>query len=255
MIDWDAPGPDEEEFDITDYIVRRLEPALERVHSLTGRKVTLLGYCMGGLLAVAQAIRRPELINGMILLATPWDFQQGFEVQRALLDPLWEQMKPAIEAQGNLSVDNLQTLFSTFDPDLTIRKYMMFGGLPEKSPLAKEFVLLEDWANDGVPLVKRVAIECLEGWWIDNAPALGQWRIDGEAVRPKFVTCPSFVVIPERDRIVTPASALALSQCLPKSSVLKVTGGHVGLLLSKLVGSKVHAPMSAVIKKWASGRE
>ncbi len=257
LIDWDEPGPEEAEFDLTDYIVRRLEPALQAAHQATGRSVTLVGYCMGGLLAVAQALRRPDLVNGLVLLATPWDFHQGFELQRALLEPMRQDLRPIIEGQGHLSVDVLQALFASFDPDLTIRKFTQFAKLPKKNPPskdsgAKDFILLEDWANDGVPLVKKTAIQCLEEWCLSNAPAKGTWLVDGQAVRPERLACPSLVVIPERDRIVTPASALALCHCLPNSSNLKIDGGHVGMLLTKRVGSRLHAPMAGAIKNWAS---
>ena len=252
-IDWDAPGPEESQFDLTGYILRRLEPALEAVHRAVGRRVTLLGYCMGGLLTVAAAMRRPELINGLVLLASPWDFHQGAATPRAFLQSLWEVLHPVIEAQGQLPVDVLQALFATFDPDLTIRKFTAFGTLPKNVAAARDFVVLEDWANDGVPLTEKVAVECLGGWYLRNTPCKGEWRVDGQVVRPETVACPSLLVIPERDRIVTPASALALSHCLPRSTVLQVSGGHVGMLLSKSAGSRLHAPISAVIKKWAGG--
>ena len=39
---------------------------------------------------------------------------------------------------------------------------------------ARDFVALEDWLNDGVPLALPVARECLGGWYGDNVPGRGQ---------------------------------------------------------------------------------
>ena len=251
MVDWGEPGEEESQFTISDYIVQRLVPALEAVSRLTGGKIAVLGYCMGGMLALALALRQSAQISGLVLLATPWDFHQGFEVQRVLLEPLFEPLAKIIQAQGLLPVDILQTLFASFDPQLTSRKFAQFKEMPRRSGAAKEFVLVEDWVNDGVPLVQNVALECLENWYLKNTPAQGHWVVDGVAVCPEKLLCPSLVIVPKKDRIVTPASALALAQCLPQTDLRQVDGGHVGMLLSRQVGSSVHAPIAHAIKKWA----
>src|SRR3546814_17470322 len=59
LVDWDSPGEAERRFDLTDYVAGRLEAALNVVLDATGgRPVAVLGYCMGGLLALALAQRR-----------------------------------------------------------------------------------------------------------------------------------------------------------------------------------------------------
>src|SRR5690606_18043542 len=74
LVDWGAPGAAERQFDLTAYVVARLEPALEAVLATSGRQPALIGYCMGGLLALALAQRRAPDIAGLACLATPWDF-------------------------------------------------------------------------------------------------------------------------------------------------------------------------------------
>ncbi|MBM3573034.1 MAG: alpha/beta hydrolase, partial [Alphaproteobacteria bacterium] len=75
VVDWDRPGPVERTFTLTDYIAGRLDQALDHVAALGARRrPLLLGYCMGGLLALALAERRRRDIAGLALLATPWDF-------------------------------------------------------------------------------------------------------------------------------------------------------------------------------------
>lgn len=251
LVDWGEPGEEERHFTISDYIMQRLVPALDAVFRLTGRKVAVLGYCMGGMLALALALRQPAQVSGLVLMAAPWDFHQGFEVQRLLLEPLYEPLAKIAQAQGHLPVDVLQTLFASFDPELALRKFTLFKDMPRRSGAAKEFVLLEDWVNDGVPLVQNVALECLENWYLKNTPAQGLWLVDGVAVLPEKLGCPSLVIVPKKDRIVTPASALALAQCLPQTDLRQVDGGHVGMLLSRQVGGSVHAPIAGAIRRWA----
>src|SRR6185312_17425515 len=61
LVDWGAPGEEERGFDVGDYITRRLEPAAEVARQAAGGVAPVaLGYCMGGLLALALAARRPD---------------------------------------------------------------------------------------------------------------------------------------------------------------------------------------------------
>ncbi|MGH6981216.1 MAG: alpha/beta fold hydrolase, partial [Stellaceae bacterium] len=49
LIEWGRPGDDERGFGLDDYIADRLEDAAEEAVAATGRKLAVLGYCMGGL--------------------------------------------------------------------------------------------------------------------------------------------------------------------------------------------------------------
>ncbi|MEE2981179.1 MAG: alpha/beta hydrolase, partial [Pseudomonadota bacterium] len=57
LVDWGPPGAAENRFDVADYIIKRLEPALDAARTLAGGPVTVAGYCMGGLLALALGLR------------------------------------------------------------------------------------------------------------------------------------------------------------------------------------------------------
>ncbi len=75
---------------------------------------------------------------------------------------------------------------------------------------------LEDWLNDGVILAGPVARETLFGWYVEDRPARGKWRIGGKAIRPDRYKGPALVMMPSRDRIVPPASAKALAGLCPR---------------------------------------
>ena len=76
VVDWDVPGEQENNFALTDYMTKRLTPILHFIQSKHPAPVHVLGYCMGGLLALALAALRPERVKSLILMATPWDFHQ-----------------------------------------------------------------------------------------------------------------------------------------------------------------------------------
>jgi polyhydroxyalkanoate synthase len=204
---------------------------------LTEERPLLLGYCMGGLLAVALAQRRAASLRGMALLATPWDFHAGRPGQATALAAVAASMEWLMTATGELPVDVIQALFASLDPVLAERKFSAFAALDPASDAAQDFVALEDWLNDGVPLAAPVARECLSGWYGGNAPALGTWRIAGEPVDPAALGLPSLVVIPAHDRIVPPDSAEVLCRRLRDVTVMRPNVGHIGMMVSRGVES------------------
>jgi polyhydroxyalkanoate synthase len=244
LVDWDAPGEEESGFGLDDYIAGRLEWALDAVLAEAGRPPALLGYCMGGLLALALAHRRPEAVGPMVLLATPWDFHAGREAHGMMMQALSGPLGKILDAAGMIPVDMLQTMFSGLDVSLAPRKFASFARLKTRSAKARDFVALEDWANDGVPLPGKVARECLFGWYGDNAPARGTWEIAGRAIRPEEVKVPALVVVPERDRIVPPESALPLARALPGGKLFKPHGGHVGMMLTRRARTDLYGPIA-----------
>lgn len=242
LLDWGWPGELERGFALTDYVAGRLERALM---ALPG-PVVLAGYCMGGLLALAAALRRPDRVRALALLATPWDFH----AENAALARAMAALLPALEAAmlpgGALPVTAIQLLFAMLDPFAIARKFRAFARLPPESEAARRFVALEDWLNDGVPLAAPVARECLAGWYAANTPARGLWRVAGLAVEPEALAMPAFCAIPLRDRIVPPASAEALAARLRHGHVLRAATGHIGLV----AGQGAEAALWRPLRDW-----
>ena len=244
LLDWGWPDEVEKRFTLTDYVAGRLERAMAAI----GRPVVLAGYCMGGLLAVAAAQRRPETVRALALLATPWDFHAGIEPGlREKLSSLRGMLQTS-QLTGALPVDVLQTMFALLDPDGIATKYRGFGGLDQTSPRAEEFVALEDWLNDGIPLAAAVAEECFAGWYGANSPARGAWRIAGLPVDPTRLALPCFVAVPRRDRIVPPESATPLAELIPGATLLSPAAGHIGMA----AGSRAESVLWTPLLEWLS---
>ncbi len=209
LLDWGYPGPAERRFTLTDYIAGRLERALMDI----GRPVILVGYCMGGLLALAAAL------------------------------------EPAMAATGGLATDLLQMLFACLDPFQTPEKYRDFGRLDQSGAAARLFVAIEDWLNDGIPLAAPAARACLDEWYGENATAEGRWAIAGATVDPARLAQPAFIAIPDRDRIVPPESASALADLIPHATVHRPAAGHVGMAAGRRAETELWRPL----RDWCLG--
>jgi poly[(R)-3-hydroxyalkanoate] polymerase subunit PhaC len=245
LLDWGWPGEAERGFTLTDYIAGRLERAL----AAAPRRLVLAGYCMGGLLALAAALRRPERFRALALLATPWDFHADQPERAMMLARTLPLLEPALAFSASLPTDCLQMLFSGLDPFGVAAKYRSFARLDPESARARRFVALEDWLNDGVPLAAPVAREALGGWYGANTPGRGTWRVAGLAVDPGALRMPAFVAVPWRDRIVPPESARPLAALIPGAALHAPQAGHIGMV----AGSSAEAALWRPFRDWIGG--
>ena len=247
VIDWGTPGSEERHFDLTDYIVERLEAAFATAAEVAGAPVGIVGYCMGGLLALALALRRQSQVGCLALLATPWDFhaQNG---RGRFLAVVADCLARVHGTAGSVPVEVIQTLFFFLDPFSAERKFRRFAALDPASDEARRFVALEDWINDGVPLALGVARDCGRSWYGDNEPVGGLWRVAGDPMRPQLLGRPALVVVPGRDRIVSPGAAEPLAAALGTATVLRPSLGHVGMMSAVRAPEMLWTPIAAWLR-------
>jgi polyhydroxyalkanoate synthase len=250
-MEWGALGAEEREFDIADYVRLRLEPALDEVARRSGRRPVLVGYCMGGLLALAAAVRRPETIAGLVLLATPWDFHADGPARPEAIGAFYRVTRPFLGGLNEFPIDLIQALFAMHDPIVALRKFRRFAALDPASAEAEKFVALEDWLNDGVALPLPVADEALLGWYEGNLPGRGHWTVAGTVIDPAAVTAPALVVVPGGDRLVPPASAAAVLPKLARATRLDLPLGHIGMVVGRSAENALWAPLAEWIRHTA----
>ncbi|ARS25851.1 alpha/beta fold hydrolase [Sphingomonas sp. KC8] len=236
LVDWGTPGPDERALDIAGHVDQLLLPLLRAVQE----PVALVGYCLGGTMAIAAAAHHP--VRSLALIATPWQFT-GFPISaRDNIAGLWQQVAPTAEALGVLPMEALQASFWRLDPARTIRKFEDFGRLPTGDPRIDSFIALEDWANDGPPLTLAAGRELLADLFGANTTGRGAWQVGGNAIDPASVTCPVLNIISLTDRIVPAATAPGIGQSLALGL------GHVGMI----VGSRARQALWEPLQHWLS---
>ena len=244
VVDWGTPSQSERSFSIGDY-VKRLDHVLGWVADATDcPSVSVIGYCMGGMLAMGMSLRNAAKIDNLVLLATPWNFHNVGLAYANAMATLYSALEPSIKLVDEMPPEVLQICFSALDPLLVERKFVSFSEKDPGTPDAHAFVAVEDWVNDGVPLVASVARECVYDWYGSNSPAKGEWMVDGCAVNPAFFNKPALVVVPANDRIVPPDSAIALGESLPQVTFLEPAAGHVGMVVGRSAEKTLWKPVA-----------
>ncbi|MCL2468812.1 MAG: alpha/beta fold hydrolase [Alphaproteobacteria bacterium] len=241
VMDWGVPAEAEKDFTLDDYLRHYLKSAWQKACTVAGaRKCHMVGYCMGGVMAMAlaQHVQKNKLAS-LTLIATPWDFgAQGVAGVPAAdtqggISFLTQarQWMTALEQYGFLPPQLLQFVFTTFQIRHILDKYQKFGQATMDEDSMRRFVLTEDWLNRGIPLTLPVARECLEGWYQRNDLFEGRFRALDAVLDPKTLTVPTYILMARDDNIVPRACAAPLTALIKNTKTQEAQTGHIGLMI------------------------
>jgi polyhydroxyalkanoate synthase len=221
LLDWGAAG-ERASLDVAGHVQTILVPLIRAL----GEPAALLGYCLGGTMAIAAAGQLE--CERVATLAAPWHFSRYPDDSRAALAATWDQSRASAEMLGALPMEVLQASFWSLDPMRTVAKFAKFGQLDPAGAEARRFIALEDWANEGEPLPFPAARQLIEDLFGADLPGSGQWRV-GDSTASDRLDLPMLHLTAGRDRIAPAATA-------PRGPSHNLAAGHVGMV----VGSARH---------------
>ena len=236
LVDW-GRGQERAQLSLADHIESLLLPLL---HSLD-HPPALIGYCLGGTMAIAAANLVP--VERVATIAAPWRFSAYPDNARDSLAAMWSRSKTAAQRLGVLPMEVLQSAFWSLDPDRTVRKFADFGFLEPGSPEAQRFIAIEDWANEGEPLPYPVAQELIEDVFGRDLPGRDEWQVGGRTVTPEL-RVPLLHLLASRDRIA-PADTAA------PGKAVQVRAGHVGMVVGS-ARTELHRHLSTFLTPLAA---
>lgn len=254
MIDWGSPGETERAFRIGNYIADRILPALKVIRRQSAQvPVGLVGYCMGGVMALGAAALARDDVGALVTLGAPWECSALPEMHQVVRGR--DQIEGTLIAFGagfrSVPPQVAQSFFAMRDPAAAVRKYRRFAENPKDTAAARRFVAIEDWLNSGAPLTVGAARECFVEWFVENALARGRWHLAAGPFDPATLDVPALVVAGRRDRVVPEAVAAPLADSLPNATCLSVDLGHLGLVMGEQSSSLVWQQVATFLAKQA----
>ena len=211
LLDW-GKADERGALSVSGHVEQLLLPLIREL----GEPVALIGYCLGGTMAIAAANLAP--VERIVTIAAPWKFSAYPEASKQALADMWRHSKGAAEQLGALPMEVLQAAFWSLDPERTVRKFAEFESLDPASAEARRFVELEEWANEGEPLPYPAARELIEDLFGRDLPGSGQWIASDE------LAVPTLHLTAEHDRIAPAATA-------PAGERIAIPSGHVGMIV------------------------
>jgi polyhydroxyalkanoate synthase len=225
LLDW-GPASARRGLHVAEHVEKLLLPLLDSI----GEPPVLIGYCLGGTVAIAASGLAET--SGLLTLAAPWDFSAYPDQSRAALEDMWAGAEPSAASLGMLPIEVLQAAFWSLDPERTVAKFAHFAALDPASARARRFVALEEWANEGEPLPYPAAHELIESLFRDNSSGRGRWLVGGTPASVSAVL-PTLHLTALDDRIAPAATA-------PPGPSEMIDAGHVGMIVGS-ARTRLHA--------------
>ena len=216
LLDWGA-ARGRADLSVSGHVKHLLLPLLREL----GEPAALIGYCLGGTMAIAAAGLTP--IDRLATLAAPWRFAAYPDQSRAALAKIWDSARGPSASLGALPMEVLQAAFWALDPARTVAKFAHLASLDPAGDEARRFVMLEDWANEGEPLPLPAARELVEDLFGADLPGKGQWQVGGHWVANPPA---ALHLVAANDHIVPAATA-------PAGEIASIASGHVGMIVGR----------------------
>jgi polyhydroxyalkanoate synthase subunit PhaC len=253
--DWGTPSGYDKELTIGHYVNNYLAKTVDYIREHTGSdKVSLLGYCWGGDLALMLAALHPEKIKNVIAFATPGDFS----IDNNLLS-IWTRninTDSLVDAFGNVPGSFINSAFLLRSPIDYLHKYPHFfleGELKDIKSIM-EFFATEAWLYDSPPVIGQIYKQFVQDCYQKNLFIKNKMTINGNnnVIDLSKINHPFLNIIASKDDLVAPASSKALNDVVGSSdkSIIEFNSGHVGACTS----SRAHTELWPTVGDWLKKR-
>lgn len=251
MLDWNAPREGDRDAGIDAYVAGFVARAAARVAEDSGEPdVTLVGYCMGGVLAGLYAARFPGVAN-LVALTTPVDFA-AFELWQRWTDRRWFDPASLTGSDGIVASHWIYAGFDQLRPTSRLAGAVKLWDRHADADYLTLYRQLDRWSADVLPLTGAFFRDTIERLMWDNTLIGGGVDIAGRAVRLGEVTAPFLHVVAGADHIVPYAASHPLVGLVGSDGAEEVVvpGGHVMLL----AGNEARTTVWPLLDRWLEGR-
>jgi polyhydroxyalkanoate synthase len=244
VLDWGTPDAGDAGRTIETYVCRYLPRAVGAVLRTSDvRAFTMIGYCMGGNLALIAAAGEPDLpIRNLVTMATPIDMQHMSPLLASLREGS-QDPEELVDWTGCVPAETIYAMFRVRKPTGDIVQYVNLWENLWNDEYVGAHQAIARWTRDQVPMPGAAYRQIVASWMRENAFAANRLKLSGRRLDLGSVRVPTLAVITLRDEIVPPAAARPLDGLLGSKDfeLLELDAGHIGLTVSR-TASKVTIP-------------
>lgn len=236
IVSWRNPNSEDRNLGMDEYY--RLG-AMAAIHAVTrtipDAKIHLMGYCLGGTLAMitaaAMAKNDDNRLKSLTLLAAQGDFTEAGELLLFITKSEVSFLKNMMWEQGYLDTKQMAGSFQM------LRSYDLIWSKMVQDYMhgtQRGMIALLAWNADATRMPYKMHSEYLERLFLNNDFAEGRFSIEGNSIVARNIQIPSFVVSTEKDH-VAPWKSVYKTHLLLNSDITFVltNGGHNAGIVSE----------------------
>lgn len=264
LIDWGVPREGDQDVSLERYVIDWFPKAMRAIREHSGsEQQSLLGYCMGGLLALLYlASSRDSKVANLVTIASPIDmhkmgFVGGF--YRAVSKPAWVfrkltgvQIDRMQRDRFHVSGKRLSFMFKMTNPVGTVSSYLELVRNMADDEYVSRYMTMNEWFTNMPDYPGATVQDVLRKLGLYNRLARGRIRLGRCEADFRDINAALLAFAGNNDKIVPVASAQAILEVVGSTDkeFHIVPGGHAGVF----TGGKAAHTTWAISKDWLSQR-
>lgn len=256
LLDWGAPGPEDKNLKFDDYTLDYMPRAIRKLKAVAGvEEFSMLGWCIGAILATTYAALRPDDgLRNLMLLTAPLDFSDKAHLTFARwVDERYFDVDKVLDAFGNMPGEMIDYGAKALKPvENYIGNYLKLWDNVENPRVVEAWQAMNTWVTDNIPLAGATFRQLIVDLYRNDKLMRGEWVIRGQRVDLSRIRANLLTVIAEGDHITPPCqSAAIMSKVSSKDKELfRIPGGHIGIM----AGSSANKRTWPHIDAWVAPR-
>lgn len=259
MVEWGRPRKEHKHLSLEDHVLDRLSACVKQVLDHSGeRELSIIGYCVGGLLSVlwAALCATPENskskspLKNLVCMATPVN-SDGLESLKAWMGDDFDE-EAILSQHGNLPAEWVQNTLRALRPLGKVAGAMSLLNQAGNEEVVRSHLRMGKWESDNIPFPGGVFRQMVKAFLRENRLVHGSWEIGGQMVDLKKIRAPFLHLLAQDDHITPYASSRDLVHCVGSKDrqELILKGGHVGLV----AGRGAQTRMWPALEAWLACR-
>lgn len=233
MIDWAGPRREHAGLRLEDFVCDLVGDAVEKVRETSGEPdVTLVGYCMGGMLSIMYTALNPHgAVKNLACFTTPVN-ADGMTLYKQWADAKTFDIDRLVDELGVIPGDMINASLQALRPLQKSAGQLRLLNNVQNDAFVKAQLRFDRWAADQLPVPGEMAREMFSDFLKENKFANNALKLRGKTVDLGKIKMPFLHVAAEYDHIVPTAASKDLISMVGSKDKQEIVmkGGHVSLV-------------------------
>lgn len=245
LLDWGIPGYEDKNVNLEDYIEDYIKRGVQRTLRHSGAKeISVIGYCLGGVLASIYASIAEEPIKNLIVAAVPIDWGMNVFPDKWVggLKDGTINVDRLIDVYGLIPGSFIDAGFRSVISPIAISPYTNLLYRAYDKRFVAKWRLIDKWTKDQVPFAGEALRQLINQLIKENKLVKGEFSVRGKKVDLGNIKSNLLVITSNNDNLVIEEQSRPLMELVSSEdkTYQVIEAGHVNLALTGMFSGVAH---------------